>query len=57
MLNYYSYTCPYVDGLSQFECVLGHKGEICHSLEFTSEVVATGIFKAYHSKLKKNDLS
>ena len=42
-----------MDGLSPFECVLGHKAEICPALEIIPEDVATGTFKIYHTALKK----
>ena len=51
-LNYDSYTFPNMDGLSPFECVLGHKAKTCPCLE-TTDTVITGTFKTYYHKLKK----
>ena len=41
-----------MDGLSPLECVLRNKAKICPSL-FIPEVVVTGTFKTYHTKVKK----
>ena len=51
MLDYNS--LPNSNGLSPFECVIGHIANHCLSPEVTSEAVVKGTFNTYHTKIKK----
>ena len=43
-----------MDEIDPFECVLGHKAEICPSHEVTPEIMVVDTFKTYHAELKKH---
>ena len=54
MLCYNGYSSPNLNGYSPYELVFGHKMTFSNELETKVDTVASGTFKDYNEKLRKN---